>query len=90
MDPPLALGNKLGDHSNFIGLFQTLTYIKLKKSIDYFESIVALNQNTRTHFGPEITFLAIMTFTFWLFRILAIGKYHTTLVTCYNDDTEDM
>ncbi len=35
MDPLWALDDLLGDHSNFIGLFQTLTYVKLKKSIDY-------------------------------------------------------
>ncbi len=90
MDPPWALGNRLGDHSNFIGLFQTLTYIKPKKSVDYFPSTLALSQITKTHFGPKNTFLAIMAFNNWLFGILPTAKCQATIVTCYHVDIQDI
>ncbi len=90
MDPPWALGNKLGDHSNFIALFQTLTYIKPKKPIDYFQSTMAHSQNTRTHFGPKITFLAIIAFNICFFGILSTGKYQAIIVTYYHADIQDI
>ena len=90
MDPLWALDDLLGDHSNFIGLFQTLTYVKLKKSIDYFQSTLALSQITRTHFGPKITFLATTAFNILLFGILSTAKYQATIVTCYHVDTQDI
>ena len=80
----------IGDHSNFIGLFQTLIYVKLKKLIDFFQSTLALSQITRTHFGPKITFLAIMAFNILLFGILSTAKYQATIVTCYHVDIQDI
>ena len=62
----------------------------MKKSINDIQSIVAHNQNARTHFGPRITFLAIMVFNIYFFGIISKAKCQATIVTCFQGDRQDI